>query len=97
MDNTSLTYAEDSKLGALQISWHSELALLSFMIKCQTGHCNKAEDALSCHPCNRNLDSDGETGSGEVEVISHSSVCEVVDYCPDNSKIPDNLKIRHIS
>ena len=33
MDNNPLTYVQESKLGALQIRWLSELALFDFTIK----------------------------------------------------------------
>ena len=37
MDNNPLTYVMESKLGASQIQWLSELALFDFVIKYQTG------------------------------------------------------------
>ena len=36
-DNNLLTYVMESKLGASQIQWLSELALFNFVIKYQTG------------------------------------------------------------
>ena len=104
MDNNLLTYIQDSKLGASQIQWLSELALFNFTIKYHTGHSNKAADALSCHPFNPSCDSKSETDSNEVEVISYSSVfdevevishplvCEAIDQCCNSSKIPKDLK-----
>ena len=51
-----LTYVIKSKLGALQIQWLSELALFDFVNKYQTGHSNRATDALSHHPFNPTCD-----------------------------------------
>ena len=75
MDNNPLAYIQESKLGALQIQWLSELALFDFTIKYQTGQSNKVADALSHHPFNPICDSElGMTDSDEVEVIFYSSV-----------------------
>ena len=51
-DNNLLAYVQESKLGASQIRWLSELVLFNFTIKYQTGHSNRAADALSYHPFN---------------------------------------------
>ena len=104
-DNNPLTYVQESKLGALQIQWLSELALFDFTIKYWTGHSNWAADALRHHPFNPSCDSKSEsTDSNEVEVISYSatcdevetipysSVCEALDQCLNGSKIPEDLK-----
>ena len=104
-DNNLLTYVQESKLGALQIQWLSELALFNFTIKFQTGHSNRAADAVSHHPFNPSCDFDSEsTDSNEVEVISYSAtcngvetipyllVCEALDQCLNGSKIPEVLK-----
>ena len=85
MDNNPLAYVLESKLGASQIQWLSELALVYFLIKYQTGCSNMAADALSCHPFNPSCDnslSEGKADGDEVEVISYSSICEAVDLCP---------------
>ena len=95
MDNNLLTYVMESKLGASQIQWLSELALFDFVIKCQTSRSNRAADALSHHPFNPTCDesfTESETNSDECEVISYSSVCEVVDLCLNSTKIPKDLK-----
>ena len=79
--------------------------MFNFTIKYQTGHSNRAADALSHHPfnpsCNFNTES---TDSNEVEVISYSAtcngvetipyslVCEALDQCLNVSKIPEVLK-----
>ena len=105
MDNNPLTYIQESKLGASQIRWLSELALFDFTIKYRTGHSNRATDALSHRPFNPSCDVDSEsTDSDEVEVISYSAtsnevetipylvVCEALDQCLNGSKIPEVLK-----
>ena len=105
MDNNLLAYVQESKLGASQIQWLSELALFNFTIKYQTGHSNRATDALSHRPFNPSCDVDSEsTDSDEVEVISYSAtsnevetipysvVCEALDQCLNDSKIPEVLK-----
>ena len=105
MDNNPLAYVQESKLGASQIQWLSELALFDFTIKFQTGHSNRATDALSHCPfnpsCNLKIES---TDSDVVEVILYSatcngvetipylSVCEALDQCLNGSKIPEVLK-----
>ena len=94
-NNNPLAYVMESKLGALQIRWLSELALFDFVIKYQTGRSNRASDALSCHPFNPSCDdsfSESEANSDECEVISYSSVCEAVDLCLNSAKIPKDLK-----
>ena len=104
-DNNLLAYVQESKLGASQIQWLSELALFDFTIKYQTGHSNRAADALSHCPFNPSCNFDTEsTDSNEVEVISYSAtcnevetipyllVCEALDQCLNGSKIPEVLK-----
>ena len=94
-DNNPLAYVMESKLGASQIRWLSELALFDFTIKYQTGRSNRATDALSRRPFNPSFDdsfSESKTDSNECEVISYSSVCEAVDLCLNSAKIPEDLK-----
>ena len=105
MDNKPLAYVQESKLGASQIRWLSELVLFDFTIKYRTGRSNRAADALSHCPFNPSCDVDSEsTDSNEVEVISYSAtsnevetipysvVCEALDQCLNGSKIPEVLK-----
>ena len=79
--------------------------MFDFTIKYQTGHSNRAADALSCCPFNPSCDFDNESrDSDEVEVISYlaacnevetipySLVCEALDQCLNGSKIPEVLK-----
>ena len=71
-DNNLLTYVQESKLGASQIRWLSELALLDFTIKYQTGHSNRVADALSHRPFNPSCNFETEsTDSNEVETIPY--------------------------
>ena len=91
-DNNPLTYVQDSKLSASQIQWLSELALFNFTIKYQTGHFKKDTDALGHCLFSPSCDSESETDSDEVEVISYSSVSEAIDQCLNSSKIPKDLK-----
>ena len=83
-----------NKLGA---SKFDELALFNFVIKYQIGHSNKATDALSYSPFNHscNIKSESETISDGVEVISYTLVCEAVDQCLNNTKIPEDLNRIH--
>ena len=94
-ENNPLAYVMESKLGAWQIRWLSELALFNFVIKYWTGRSNRAADALSHRPFNPSCDdsfSESEADSDECEVISYSSVCEAVDLCLNSTKIPEDLK-----
>ena len=93
-DKNPLAYVMESKLGASQIQWLSELALFNFVIKYQTGQSNRAADALSCCPFNPTCDdsfTESKANSEECEVISYSSVCEA-DLCLNSTKIPKDLK-----
>ena len=70
MDNNPPVYVLESKLGALQIWWLSELALFNFVIKYQTGHSNRPTDVLSHHPFNPSCNdsfSKSKANSDEVE------------------------------
>ena len=94
-DNNPLTYVMESKLGASQIRWLSELALFDFVIKYWTGQFNRATDVLSHHPFNPSCDdsfTESEVDSDECEVISYSLVCEAVDLCLNSAKFPKDLK-----
>ena len=57
-DNNPLAHVKESKLGAAQIHWLSELALFDFDFKYQSGKTNLAADVLSHHP--HNLESESE-------------------------------------
>ena len=98
MDNSPLDYIRESKLGASQIWWLSELALFEFPIHYQFGRSNKAANALSRHP---HTDDEKKIEScsdcSEVEVILYSSVCEVVDEYLNTTKVLDDLKNEALS
>ena len=94
-DSNPLAYVRESKLGALRTQWLSELALFNFSIYYQTGRPNKVADALSRHPHTGDSPTVSAAHTDEVEVISYSSVCELVGSYLDMTKIPDNLKKRH--
>ena len=79
--------------------------MFNFTIKHQTGHSNRATDALSHHPANPSCNFETEsTDSDEVEVKSYSAtcngvetipyslVCEALEQCLNGSKIPEVLK-----
>ena len=79
--------------------------MFDFTITCQTGHSNRAADALSCCPFNSSCDFGRESiDSNEVDVISYSAtcewvdtipyllVCEALDQCLNGSKILEVLK-----
>ena len=90
-----LPTSKQSKLGASQIQWLSELAVFDFVIKYRTGHSNQATDALSCCPFNPSCDerfTESEADNDEWEVISYSSVCKAIDLSLNSTKIPKDLK-----
>ena len=91
--NSPLAYVRESKLGASQIWWLSELALFDFTIHYRTGRSNRAADALSRHPhTDEEINQEMGSDCNEVEVILYSLVCEVVDEILDTTKVPDDLK-----
>ena len=86
-DNSTLAYVRESKLGASQIWW------FDFTIHYRTGRSNKATNALSRHPhTNEEINQERVSDSDEVEVISYSLVCEMVDKILSTTKVPDDLK-----
>ena len=93
MVNSPLAYVRGSKLCASQIWWLSELALFDFTIHYRTGRSNRAADALSrCPHTDEEINQEKGSDCKEVEVISYSSVCEVVNEILDTTKVPDDLK-----
>ena len=91
MDSNQLAYVLEIKLGSSQIWWLSELALLDFVIKYQTGHSNRAAFALSHCPFNPSCDDSTnkrESDSDEVEAISYSLFYEDIDLCLNTTKNP---------
>ena len=66
--------------------------MFDFTIHYQTRRSNKVTNALSRCPHDDDSKIETELDSDEAEVISCSSVCEVVDSYLDTTKIPDDLK-----
>ena len=92
-DNRPLAYVRERKLGASQIWWLSELALFDFTIHYRTGRSNRATDALSrCLHTDEEINQEKDSDCDEVEVISYSLACEVVDEYLNTTKVPDDLK-----
>ena len=69
------------------------MALFDFTIHYRTGRSNRAADVLNRRP-HTGEETNQERGSdcNEVEVISYSLVCEVVDEYLNTTKVPDDLK-----
>ena len=98
MDNSPLAYVRESKLGASQIQWLSELALFDLTIHYQTGRSNKAANALSrCQHNDEDLKIESGSDCNEVEVILYSSMFEVADKYLNTTKVPDDLKKEALS
>ena len=75
MDNNPLTYVMESKLGASQIRWLSELALFNFVIKYRAGRSNRATDALSHRSFNPSCEdsfSENEANSDLASIVLRS-------------------------
>ena len=93
MDNSPLACVRDSKLGASQICWLIALTLFDFTIHYRTRRSNRATNALSRHPhTDEEINQDKGSDCDEVEAISYSLVCEVVDEYLNTTKVPDDLK-----
>ena len=92
MDNNPLAYVREGKLGTSQNRCLSELSLFNFTIHYQTGRSDRADDAPSRHSHNEDSSTKSDSDSDEIEVISYSSVCEVVDLYLETTKITDALK-----
>ena len=71
--------------------------MFSFTIHYQTGRSDKATDALSRHPHDDDSKIGSSSDSDEVEVISNSSVCEVLNSYLNTTKLPDDLKKETLS
>ena len=70
MEDSHMAYVRESKLGASQIWWLSELAVFDFTIHYRTGRSNRATDALSRYPhTNEEINQERVSDCDEVEVI----------------------------
>ena len=77
-DNNPLAYVQESKLGACQIWWFSELALFSFHTCYHSGRSNRAANALSHHPTNPDSSSMNDSESEAEVAISYGLFCSAV-------------------
>ena len=98
-NNNPLAHVQESKLGACQIQWLSELALFNFQICYHSGRSNRAANALSCSPtssCIVSLTTLRSTGckknfaivSRTYEIFSKVVLYVVAD---SSSHLPTNL------
>ena len=86
-NNNQLAYVKESKLGAAQIRWLSELALFDFDIKYRSGKLNQAADTLSRHPMTDNeILSDSE--SDGYKTISYTVMCNELSEIIKGEKLP---------
>ena len=87
-------HIQNSKLGAAQIRWISELALYDFDIVYRTGRSNNVADALSHRP--KDSDSENEATDEEEEwtAISYQTVCETLDIPLGGTKVNRELRAR---
>ena len=72
--NYPLAYVKESKLGAAQIRWFSDLALFDFDIKYRSGKSSQAADTLISHPMTDDeILSDSENDG--YKTISYAVIC----------------------
>ena len=84
-----------SKLGVSQIHWLSKLTLLDFNITYRSGKTNQAADALSQCPepnCKLESESDSDSNSEDLVVLSYATVCTTIKVVLGDTKIPFNIK-----
>ena len=87
-DNKPLAYVKESKLGAAQIRWLSELVLFDFDIKYRTGKLNQTADALS-HCPKSSVDMSSDRGrEEEYETISYKVISDDLTEVIDGLKYP---------
>ena len=75
-----------------QICWLSDLALFDFDLKYRAGKSNQAADALSWWPINPKSSSESSDDEEEWETITYETVCQILDYHLDSSKLPHHVK-----
>ena len=94
MDNNPLAYIQNSKLGASQICWLSDLALFDFNIIYRLGKSNQAADALSwCPEPNCKLESDdSDNNSDDPVILSYATICDIIKPVLGDTKIPLTIK-----
>ena len=68
-DKTPLTYVQESKLGALQIRWLSEVTVFDFQIYYYSERSKRVADALNCQPQNADSSSESRSDSDVAEAI----------------------------
>ena len=90
-DNNPLAYVKESKLGAAQIRWFSELALFDFDIKYRSGKSNQAADILSHCPMTDNAILSNSESDG-YETISYAVMCNDLSDIIKGDKLPLELK-----
>ena len=90
-DINPLAYVKESKLGAAQIRWLSELALFDFDIKYRSDKSNQAADTLSHHPMTDN-EILSDTESDGYETISYAVMCDDLSEAIKGEKLPLDLK-----
>ena len=90
-DNNPLAYVKESKLGAAQIRWLSELALFNFDIKYRSGKLNQAADTLSHCPMTDNEILSNSENDGYKTII-YAVMCYDLSEIIKGEKIPLELK-----
>ena len=78
-------HIQNSKLGAAQIRWISELALYDFVY--QTGRSNNVADALSRQPADSGSDDEATDEEEEWTAISYQAVCKTLDIPLGGTKL----------
>ena len=93
-DNNPIVHIQNSKLGAAQIRWISELALYDFDIVYRTGRSNNVADALSRRPADSGSDNEATDEEEEWTAISYQAVCKMLDIPLGGTKLSRKLRAR---
>ena len=92
-DNNPLAYIQRSKLGESQILWLSKLAPFHYNIIYRSGRTNKAADALcQCPEPNCKLESDSDTNSDDLVMLSYATIYNIIKPVLGDTKIPFTIK-----